>query len=146
MRQHVEPGSTAAPESKPVPARIPGKYLSLTSFRRDGTGVATPVWFVAENGRLLVMTDAGSYKVKRIRRNAAVTIAPCTATGRLRGEPIDARARVLPEREGEHVEELMARKYRLDKILVLPLYRAVQWALRKTPRKGRTIYLAITPR
>jgi PPOX class probable F420-dependent enzyme len=60
-----------------------GKYLSITSFKRDGTGVATPVWFVQEAGRLL-QTDANSYKVKRIRRNPHVTVAPCTATGRLR--------------------------------------------------------------
>ena len=56
-----------------------GKYLSLTSFRRDGTGVATPVWFVEADGRLLVETDASSYKVRRIRRDPQVTIAPCTA-------------------------------------------------------------------
>jgi PPOX class probable F420-dependent enzyme len=54
---------------------IPGKYLSITSFRRDGTGVATPVWFVQEAGRLLIQTDASSYKVRRIRRNPRVMIA-----------------------------------------------------------------------
>jgi uncharacterized protein len=47
--------------------------------------VATPVWFVEADGRLLVETDAGSYKVWRIRRDPRVTIAPCSATGRLRG-------------------------------------------------------------
>jgi uncharacterized protein len=41
---------------------IPGKYLSITSFRRDGTGVATPVWFIQEGGRLLVQTGASSGK------------------------------------------------------------------------------------
>ena len=50
-----------------VTSAFAGKYLSLTSFRRDGTGVATPVWFVEVDGRLLVETDAGSYKVRRIR-------------------------------------------------------------------------------
>ncbi len=57
-----------------------GKYLNLTSFRRDGTGVSTPVWFVQENGRLFVRTDGDSYKVKRIAHNPSVTIAECSAS------------------------------------------------------------------
>jgi len=44
-------------------ARFPGKYLSLTSFKRDGIGVATPVWFVIDDGRLLVKTGRKSFKV-----------------------------------------------------------------------------------
>jgi PPOX class probable F420-dependent enzyme len=80
---------------------IEGKYLSLTSFRRDGSAVATPVWIVAENGHLLVETDADSYKVKRIRRDAHVRIAACDARGRLRCEPVDAEARILPNSERE---------------------------------------------
>ena len=47
----------------PAPAdveRIPGKYLSITSFRRNGSGVATPVWFATEGDRLFVMTALGS--------------------------------------------------------------------------------------
>ena len=55
--------------------RFRGKYLSLTSFRRDGSGVATPMWFVDDNGHLVVETDADSYKVKRIRRDPHVRIA-----------------------------------------------------------------------
>ena len=104
---------------------IEGKYLSLTSFRRDGSAVATPVWFVAENGHLLVETDADSYKVKRIRRDAHVRIAACDARGRLRGEPVDAEARILPNSERERVEQLLAGKYRIDRFTVYPLYRLV---------------------
>lgn len=122
-----------------------GKYLSLTSYRRDGTPVATPVWFVTENGRLLVSTDAGSYKVKRIRRNPVVSIAACTASGRLRGEPVEARAEILPDGDGPHVDELMKRKYRVDRVLVLPLYRAVMRLRGKQQAAGKPAYLAITP-
>jgi PPOX class probable F420-dependent enzyme len=102
-----------------------GKYVSLTSFRRDGTGVATPMWFVADNGHLLVETDANSYKVKRIRRDPHVRIATCDARGRLRGEPGDAEARILPDGERERVEHLLAHKYRVDRFTVYPLYRLV---------------------
>jgi uncharacterized protein len=95
-----------------------GKYLSLTSFKRDGTGVATPVWFVSDNGHLLAETDADSYKVKRIRRDAHVRIAVCDARGRVSGEPVDADARILPEDERERVERLLAQKYRIDRYAI----------------------------
>src|SRR6266705_986756 len=97
-----------------------GKYVSITSFRRNGTGVATPVWFVQRDGRVLVMTDAGSYKVKRIRRNPAVTVAPCTASGRLRGPALSGFAEVLADAEIPAVERLLARKYRVDMLFFRP--------------------------
>jgi PPOX class probable F420-dependent enzyme len=124
---------------------FPGKYLSITSFRRDGTGKATPVWFVREGGRLLVETDAGSYKVRRIRRNPRVTVAPCGPTGRLRGEPVSARAELLPDSETGRVERLMARKYRVDLIFIKPI-RALQAALHPGRPREKPVILAITPR
>ena len=53
-------------------ALFPGRYLSVTSFKRDGTGVATPVWFVSDGSRLFAFTDLHSAKVRRIRRNPRV--------------------------------------------------------------------------
>jgi PPOX class probable F420-dependent enzyme len=123
---------------------FPGKYLSLTSFRRDGTGVATPVWFVEADGRLLVETDAGSYKVRRIRRNPRVTIAPCTATGRLRGTPVPARAKRLPDTELARVDRLMGDKYRVDLYVIKPL-RTLQAALHRRRPRGTPVALEITP-
>lgn len=125
-------------------ARIPGKYLSLTSFKRDGTGVATPVWFVDDGERLLVTTGADSFKVKRIRRNPHVTIAPCTASGRLRSDPVAAIAGLLPADELPRVQQLMARKYRVDRVLILPIYRLVQ-RLRGAGGNDEAVALAITP-
>ena len=122
-----------------------GKYLSLTSFRRDGTGVATPVWFVAEDGHLLVETDADSYKVKRIRRDSHVRVAVCDARGRPRGEAVDARAEILPDDERERVERLLARKYRLDRYTVYPLYRLVLRLRGKSPAREHPVALTITP-
>lgn len=124
---------------------VPGKYLSITSYRRDGTPVATPVWFVRDGERLLVETDAESGKVKRIRRNPAVSVAPCTASGKPRGAPMDARAEVLGPDALEPERRLMGHKYRVDRILVLPVYRAVQ-ALRRKPAVGKhPVVLSITP-
>ncbi len=134
----------ADPDQPALDARFPGKYLSVTSFKRDGTGVATPVWFVIENGQLLIHTDPQSFKARRIRQNPAVMIAPCSGTGRLRSEPVPAKAEFLPESEMDHVGHLLQRKYRIDRILILPLYRAVQ-RLRGAAAGTTNVALAITP-
>ena len=122
-----------------------GKYVSLTTFRRDGTPVSTPVWFVAENGNLLVETDRNSYKVKRIRRNDNVTVAACNATGRIAGEVVPAHAAILPAEELPRVERLLHRKYRLDYIFVLPIYLLVQRLRGRPLRYERPVVLSITP-
>jgi len=126
------------------PPQIRGKYLSLTSYRRDGSPVATPVWFVEDRERYCVTTSADSYKAKRIRRDPAVTIAQCTGSGALRGEPIPARAEFLPESEHARIDRMMAEKYRVDRILILPIYRLVL-KLRGKSYGGDEAYLAITP-
>jgi uncharacterized protein len=124
---------------------FPGKYLSLTSYRRDGGPVATPVWFVQDAGRLFVETDGTSYKVKRIRRDPRVSVALCSVSGRIRGDPVAARADVLGPEMLEQVRRQMGRKYRFDRIFFLPFYRAVQ-ALRGRPVRGeRSVIVAITP-
>jgi PPOX class probable F420-dependent enzyme len=126
-------------------AEITGKYMSVTSFKRDGTAVATPVWFVSENGHLLVETDASSGKAKRIRHNAAVTVASCSAGGRPKGEPVASHARFLPESERARVEELFGRKYRVDRVLVLPVYRLVQRLRgRQATSRAKPVVLEIT--
>jgi PPOX class probable F420-dependent enzyme len=134
------------PQGRPgtVALAFTGKYLSLTSFRRDGTGVATPVWFVEADGRLLVETDAGSYKVRRIRRNPQVTIAPCTATGRLRGTPVPAWAELLPDAEVARVDRLMGDKYRVDLLFIKP-FRKLQAALHRRRPRETPVVLEIMP-
>ncbi len=127
-----------------VEERFRGKYVSLTSFKRDGTGVATPVWFVAEDGRLLVQTGGESFKVRRIRRNPHVTVAPCGASGRTSGPAVSATAEILPDADVEHVRGLVSHKYRIDRMLIMPIYWAVQ-RLRGRTRSGSEVALAITP-
>jgi uncharacterized protein len=82
--------------------------------------------------------------VKRIRRNPEVTIAPCSASGRPRGSRLPARAEVLPQSELHRVEHLMARKYRIDRVVFLPIYRAVR-RLRGFRDSTVSVVLAITP-
>jgi hypothetical protein len=69
-------------------------------------------------------------------------IAPCTASGRVLSEPVSARAEVVPDGQLEHAKRLMARKYRIDRVLILPVYRAIQ-RLRGAPVGRGEITLAI---
>ncbi|HET9115798.1 MAG TPA: PPOX class F420-dependent oxidoreductase [Gaiellaceae bacterium] len=85
------------------------EFMSITTFKRDGTPVSTPVWVAGENGSLLVISEADTWKVKRIRRDGRVRIAPCGARGAVKGEPVDAEATI--EHDTATVEELLARKY-----------------------------------
>ncbi len=88
-----------------------GKYVSLTTFKKDGTPVATPLWGVREGDRLLVWTTTDSWKVKRIKRNPAVTVAPCSARGKIEGAAVDGVASILDEEGTEKAREAIAKKY-----------------------------------
>ena len=105
-------------------ALFPGRYLSVTSFKRDGTGVATPVWFVSDGSRLFALTDLHSAKVRRMRRDPRVLVASCRADGKLRGEPVPARAEVLTATPDlERVRKLLLERYKRSYRLVMLVYR-----------------------
>ena len=125
---------------------IPGKYVSLTTYRRDGSPVSTPLWFVEDAGRLFAITGADSYKARRLRRNPACMVAPCNARGVAKGDAIPAHADFLPDPEHARIDELMARKYRVERVVILPLYRLAMKLRGKDTSGDRTgAYLAITP-
>ena len=103
---------------------FPGRYLSLTSFKADGTGVVTPLWFVSDGERLFALTDLNSAKVRRMRHDPRVLVAPCRASGKLRGEPLSARAEVLTESADlERVHKLLTERYRISYRTVMLMYR-----------------------
>lgn len=95
-----------------IPSAIRGqKYISLTTFRKNGTAVATPVWFGEEADRLYVMTRSDMGKTKRIRNNAQVRVAPCSIRGKVTGPEFAALARILPPEEHAHTRQTINRKY-----------------------------------
>ncbi len=94
------------------------KYISVESFRKNGAGVAVPVWFAEENGILYVYSEADSGKVKRIRSNSRVRVAPCDMRGRVKGEWIEATARILTRPEARHADVLLNAKYPFQKRLL----------------------------
>ncbi len=120
------------------------KYLSLTTFRRDGRAVATPVWFAIEGDHLLVNTGSASGKIKRIRHNPQVTVAACTGRGRVTGPVLPATASILPQSEGERVERLFDARYPVAKPVLGTLNRLVRLVRRQPPESS--IYLQIALR
>jgi len=73
------------------------RYMTLSTFRRSGAEVATPVWFAAAGGKLYVFTAGDSGKVKRLRHSSRVRVAPSEARGRVQGAWRDATARLVTE-------------------------------------------------
>lgn len=135
---------TIAPPATDLTTRFKGRFTSVTTFKRDGTAVATPLLSVSDGHRLYAFTDLGSGKIKRIRRDPRVLVAPCWPGGRLRGEPVEGRAEILTDgADLERVQRLMLDHYKL-------MYRVVMLAYRLGRRvRGQTAYadaaaLAIT--
>ena len=105
-------------------ALFPGRYLSITSFKRDGTGVATPVWFGSDGTRLFAFTDLHSAKIRRIRHNPRVQVASCWVNGRLRREPVAAHAEVLTDvSDLERIQKLLLERYKISYRVVMLFYR-----------------------
>lgn len=88
-----------------------GKYLLVTSRRRNGTPVATPVWVVRDGDALGVWTAADSGKVKRIRRRADVLVGPCDVRGNPTGDQLPATAEIADAATTARYRALIARKY-----------------------------------
>ncbi|MFI6377511.1 PPOX class F420-dependent oxidoreductase [Streptomyces sp. NPDC050546] len=96
-----------------------GKYLLITSYRRNGTPVATPVWVVRDGDALGAWTPAGSWKVKRIRNRADVLAGPCDLRGNPTGEQLPATAEICDPATTARYRRLIARKYGLTGRLTL---------------------------
>jgi len=87
------------------------RYLLLTTFTKDGKPKPTPVWGVPEGDKLLIITDAGSWKTKRITNTPRVTIQKCGVLGKVKGEPVEAVARMLPASETRRVFGKIIKRY-----------------------------------
>ena len=88
------------------------KYVNLTTFRRSGEAVSTPLWFALADGRAYMTTPPDSGKMKRIRNDPRVLLAPSNARGKPRGESIEGIARPIEGRSPGHAEKALREKYR----------------------------------
>lgn len=102
------------------------KYLNLETFRKNGVGVRTPVWFAQGTSTgvgapdefvLYIYSEADAGKVKRIRNNPKIRVAPCSIRGEVRGAWVDGRARICTVEEARHGQHLLRRKYGWLKIM-----------------------------
>ena len=87
------------------------KYLLLTTFTKAGRPKPTAVWGARDGGKLLIITDDGSWKAKRIRNTPRVTIQPSGGLGQAKGEPIEAVARILPKEDTRRVYDAVVKRY-----------------------------------
>jgi uncharacterized protein len=101
----------------PIPPEIHGqKYISLATFRKTGIPVYTPIWFAEDDGRLYFMTSSKLGKVKRLRNNPKVKIAPCTIRGKITGPEFSASARLLPSADAPRIRRAINAKYWLARL------------------------------
>ena len=92
------------------------KYALVVTFKRDGTAVPTPVWFgLDDQGRMYFRTGAEVAKVRRIRSNPRVLVAPCTVRGKPVGGSVEGKARVVGAGEREHAESAIQSNYGLGR-------------------------------
>jgi PPOX class probable F420-dependent enzyme len=93
---------------------IKHQFINLTTFRKTGVAVSTPVWFAQDGNRLVVTTDASAGKAKRIRNNPRVELAPSDMRGKHLGDKVQAHARILLGDEAKAAEKLLKKKYGLQ--------------------------------
>jgi PPOX class probable F420-dependent enzyme len=87
------------------------RYVLLTTFTKDGRPKPTPIWVAPDGDRLLVITEADSWKVKRIRNTARVTLAVCDMRGHPKSEAVEATAAILNKSETETVYQAIGKRY-----------------------------------
>jgi uncharacterized protein len=98
------------------------KYCLVTTYRRTGEAMPSPVWFgVGDDGQVYFTTEEAVGKVKRIRNDPRVRVAPATVRGKPLGPPIEGRARIVPPTEIDRAERAIAANYGLGR----KLYEAV---------------------
>ena len=126
--------SQATPTLEPF---VHQKYVLLTTYRRDGTPVGTPVNIAVEGDRAFVRTWDTAWKVKRIRNNSEVEVARSTLRGKPTGPAVRAHARILDGDESAYAGRAIARKHRILYGLLVPLVHRL--------RCNKTVHIELKP-
>ena len=122
-------------------AILTAQYVALTTSRRHGTPVTTPVWAAAEGDSLYLFSNATAGKVKRLRNSSRAAIAPCTATGKVTGAQLPAEAFNLTSDQMPKVWKLLTKKYGIAARLFVAFDR-VRALLRMQPSAGIVVHLS----
>lgn len=86
-------------------------YISLETYRKNKESVKTPVWFIVNHENVYVVTKENTGKVKRIRHNSDVRIAPCNFRGKITGDWIHGQARLVSSNEQDDIIKKRNEKY-----------------------------------
>jgi hypothetical protein len=89
------------------------KYISLETYKKNNQPIRTPVWFVIQNDLIYVITRIKTGKVKRIKNNPHVKLAPCTFKGKPTGECVEGNTSKVSGQESEKAIKLRKKKYGL---------------------------------
>jgi uncharacterized protein len=128
--------TTLTPISPSIAALKKQQFISLTTFRKSGVAVPTPVWFALVDGKIYGTTQPQAGKLKRIRNNPRVTFAPCTVNGKLLGEAAEGKARVLSPEEFGLADGALRRKYGLQYLLLVGSMKL---------RGGKSVFWEVAP-
>ena len=110
------------------------KYCVLVSYRKNGQAMPSPVWFGTADGKVYFLTSPDGYKVKRIRNNPDVRVAPCDSRGKPKGPPFLGKARVLPDSEAPAAERAIKSNYGIGRRIYTALSGSVP-----------AVYVEVTP-
>jgi PPOX class probable F420-dependent enzyme len=128
-------GQASEPATTPFDSE---RFVSMETFKKDGRGVKTPVWVAPLDGRLVVVTDGTSFKVKRLRNNVKCRLAACTRRGHVTGPFHEATGKVIADaRDSARADAALRKKYGWQ-ITVLDV------ASTLTGRKKNRVYLELT--
>ncbi|QIN82033.1 PPOX class F420-dependent oxidoreductase [Rubrobacter tropicus] len=126
MAENSIAGAREQPNAPAFAALAREKYVLLTTFRRDGVGVGTPVHVAVEGDLAYFRTWDTTWKLKRIRNNPQVEVAPSTFRGRQTGPGIRARARILAGAESARAGALISRKHPILHGFLIPLVHRIK--------------------
>ena len=87
------------------------KYINLETYKRDGTPIRTPVWFVIDKDLIYVITRDSTGKVKRLKNNQNVRIVPCSFKGEIKNEWVNGKAQKIIGSEADRAIKLRKKKY-----------------------------------
>ena len=90
---------------------VQAKYITLTTFTKDGRPKPTAVWVVPDGDAALVISEKNAWKVKRIRNTPRVTVAICDMRGNVKSEAVEGVASVLDESQTERVYQAIGKRY-----------------------------------
>ena len=110
------------------------QFLSLTTFRKSGERVSTPMWVARDGDALIMFTPQASGKVKRLRNSPRVELRPCNRMGRVKDgvEPLAGVAEVLTDEVSlEYATGMLRRKYGLGYRVIMTIERLIKFGPEK---------------